>query len=63
LDGQLHFPFSGVEGIALGERVALETLRRFDENWNKYSTDGLKSPVGCKDCFLERPGARLEDKW
>jgi hypothetical protein len=34
--GQIHFTFAGVEGVALGERVAKETLAKFDENWDKF---------------------------
>ncbi|KAL2137284.1 hypothetical protein VTI74DRAFT_5015 [Chaetomium olivicolor] len=34
--GGIHFTFAGVEGIALGERVALETLRKFDDHWDKF---------------------------
>ncbi|KAK4116810.1 acid phosphatase/Vanadium-dependent haloperoxidase [Canariomyces notabilis] len=34
--GGIHFAFAGVEGIALGERVAKETLRKFDDNWDKF---------------------------
>ena len=33
---QIHFPFAGVEGIALGERVAVATLEKFDANWDKF---------------------------
>lgn len=34
--GGIHFTFAGDEGVALGERVALETLKRFDANWDKF---------------------------
>jgi hypothetical protein len=34
--GGIHFTFAGVEGVALGERVAKETLAKFDENWDKF---------------------------
>ncbi|GAB1310624.1 Acid phosphatase/Vanadium-dependent haloperoxidase [Madurella fahalii] len=34
--GGIHFTFAGVEGIALGEAVANETLRKFDDNWDKF---------------------------
>jgi len=33
---QIHFTFAGVEGVALGERVAAETLKKFDANWDKF---------------------------
>ncbi|KAK4156144.1 vanadium chloroperoxidase [Chaetomidium leptoderma] len=34
--GGFHYTFAGVEGIALGERVALETLRKFDAHWDRF---------------------------
>ncbi|KXX79426.1 Vanadium chloroperoxidase [Madurella mycetomatis] len=34
--GGIHFTFAGVEGVALGEAVAKETLRKFDDNWDKF---------------------------
>ncbi|KAK4238983.1 vanadium chloroperoxidase [Achaetomium macrosporum] len=34
--GGIHFAFAGTEGIALGERVAKETLNKFDDNWDKF---------------------------
>ncbi|EAQ93054.1 predicted protein [Chaetomium globosum CBS 148.51] len=34
--GGIHFTFAGVEGVALGERVAKETLKKFDANWDKF---------------------------
>jgi len=34
--GQIHFTFAGVEGIKLGERVAAETLRKFDDFWDRF---------------------------
>ncbi|KAK3300605.1 phosphatidic acid phosphatase type 2/haloperoxidase [Chaetomium fimeti] len=34
--GGIHFTFAGVEGVALGQRVAKETLKQFDANWDKF---------------------------
>ncbi|KAL1843834.1 hypothetical protein VTJ49DRAFT_7185 [Mycothermus thermophilus] len=34
--GGIHFDFAGEEGNALGERVALETLKKFDAHWDKF---------------------------
>jgi hypothetical protein len=33
---QIHYGFAGVEGVALGDKVARETLKRFDEHWDKF---------------------------
>ncbi|KAL2021593.1 hypothetical protein VTK56DRAFT_6946 [Thermocarpiscus australiensis] len=34
--GGIHFGFAGTQGIAVGEAVAEETLRKFDDNWDKF---------------------------
>ena len=33
---QIHFEFAGGAGISLGDAVAKETLKVFDEGWNKF---------------------------
>lgn len=33
---QIHFTFAGAAGIALGQKVAQETLRRFDDHWDDF---------------------------
>ncbi|KAG7292829.1 hypothetical protein NEMBOFW57_002874 [Staphylotrichum longicolle] len=34
--GGIHFTFAGVEGIKLGEKVATETLKKFDDYWDRF---------------------------